>query len=121
MTAPKLAPGRYTREELEAEIDARLREVMLPGIECRTDGHPPVVTDSRRLYPWERAQIVADLMVARERRQRRLSIALWFAVVVLIAIVLGLTFHRSFDDPGPGRPSSGAQHGAGAADPGTQR
>jgi uncharacterized membrane protein len=51
---------------------------------------------ARRRFAWERAQIAAVLMAGRERRQRRLSLLLWLAIVALSALVFALTYHRCF-------------------------
>jgi hypothetical protein len=58
-----------------------------PGLTART---------SRRLFPWERVQAASALIAARERRQRRLGLVLWLAVVAFCALFFALVHPRCF-------------------------
>jgi hypothetical protein len=50
----------------------------------------------RRRFERERAQIAVVLIASRQRRQRRLSVALWLAVVLFSVVALVVTYHRCF-------------------------
>ena len=55
----------------------------------------PAAPDPRRLA-WERAQVAAVLVASAERRRRRLSFALWLAIVAFSVVALVVTYRRCF-------------------------
>ena len=87
--AAQIPPGTYTLEALERELER--------AVYTKVHGTPP---PDRRLFKWERdelaAAIGAEFVASRERRRRRLSVALWVAIVALSAVVLAVTYHRCF-------------------------